>query len=81
MLLHTLAVALSFGLALEGLASPLQYSKREVPITHTIHERHTSSMGQRWMKRDKLSSTAVLPMRIGLKQSNLDLGHTRLMEM
>lgn len=85
MLFRPLVVALGFGLALEALASPLPHSdasrKREVPTTHALHERHTGSMANRWAKREKLPGTAILPMRIGLKQSNLDKGHDRLMEM
>jgi tripeptidyl-peptidase I len=86
MLFRSLVVALGLGLALEVLASPLLRSddaprKRDVTSTHAIHERHTPRMSQQWAKRDKLPGTAVLPIRIGLKQSNLDAGHDRLMEM
>jgi tripeptidyl-peptidase I len=85
MLLRTLVAALSLGITLKGLASPLLHSdslkKREVPNSHAVHERHTPRMTQRWAKQEKLPSTAVLPMRIGLKQSNLDMGRNLLMEM
>lgn len=85
MLFHSLVAALGLGLALEVLASfPLLSEasrKREVPNTHAVHQRHTPRMVQQWAKRDKLPSTTILPMRIGLKQSNLDMGRNRLMEM
>ena len=85
MLFRSLVAALGLGLALEVMASPLLHSdaprKREVPNTHAVHERHTPRMVEQWAKRDKLPSTTVLPIRIGLKQSNLDIGHNRLMEM
>ncbi|KAH8817299.1 Pro-kumamolisin, activation domain-containing protein [Xylogone sp. PMI_703] len=85
MLFRSLVAAFGLGLALESLASPLLHpdapKKREVPNTHALHERHTSSMAKHWAKREKLPRTAVLPMRIGLKQSNLDMGHSRLMEI
>jgi tripeptidyl-peptidase-1 len=85
MLFRSLIAALGLQLGLEVLASPLLRSdgprRREVPNTHALHERHTPHMAQQWSKQGKLSSTTVLPMRIGLKQSNLDIGHDRLMEM
>lgn len=86
MLFRSLVAALGAGLALEVLASPLlrdatALKKREVPATHSLHERHTPQMAQHWAKRAKMPRQTVLPMRIGLKQSNLDAGHDRLMEM
>ncbi|KAH8883712.1 subtilisin-like protein [Thozetella sp. PMI_491] len=85
MLLRLLVVALGLGLAPEVLASPLLPSdaprRREIPNTHISHERHTPRMTQQWEKRNRLPAKTVLPMRIGLKQSNLDLGHNRLMEI
>jgi tripeptidyl-peptidase I len=85
MLFYSLVAASCFGLALEVLASPLQPSdtsrKRDVLSTHAVHEYLTPRIAQQWAKRDKLPSTTILPIRIGLKQSNLDTGHDRLMEM
>ena len=49
--------------------------------THVLHERHAPHMAQHWEKRDKLDKTAILPMRIGLTQSNLDRGHEKLIAM
>jgi tripeptidyl-peptidase-1 len=52
-----------------------------VPNSHVLHEKRNPSSSKHWMKRDKLSSTAILPMRIGLKQRNLHRGHEFLMDM
>lgn len=76
MLHQTLLVALAAGLA---LASPIQ--KREVPASHRVHERHLPHWSTQWTKRSKVPSSEVLPMRIGLKQSNLEAGRERLLEM
>ncbi len=86
MLFHSLVAAFGLGLALEVVASPLLrdaslVKKREVPTTHSLHERHPPHMAQHWTKRSKVARNTILPMRIGLKQSNLDAGHDRLMAM
>ncbi|KAJ3559780.1 hypothetical protein NPX13_g9488 [Xylaria arbuscula] len=79
---NSLLTALTAGLALKAVASPLSTPKRrEVPTTHTLHERHASHWGHMWTKRMKVPAYATLPMRIGLKQSNLEAGHERLMEI
>lgn len=51
-----------------------------VPNSHVVHEKRDVTPS-RWVKREKLSPRDVLPMRIGLKQRNLDLGHDFLMEV
>ncbi len=87
MLFRQLVAAFGLGLALEVLGSPILHAsdeavlKREVPSTHAVHERHTSQMAQYWAKRDRVPRNTMLPMRIGLKQTNLDAGHDRLMAM
>ncbi|KAK8022785.1 Tripeptidyl-peptidase sed1 [Apiospora rasikravindrae] len=89
MLIHSLVTALATGLILETVAnpvavprrSPASLRKREIPATHNLHERHVPRLGQQWTKRAKVHSRAILPMRIGLKQSNLDAGHDRLMDI
>ena len=85
MLFRSLVAVLGLLQTAEVLASPLLHSsssrKRDVPHTHAIHERHTSRMSDQWVKRDKLPGVTVLPVRIGLRQSNLDKGHGRLVEM
>ncbi|KAK8075930.1 hypothetical protein PG994_003202 [Apiospora phragmitis] len=89
MLIQSLVTALATGLILETVANPVvvqrrsppSLKKREVPATHNLHERHVPRLGQHWTKRAKVHSRAILPMRIGLKQSNLDAGHDRLMDI
>lgn len=76
MLPQILLAAVATGLALAG---PLK--KREVPNTHRLHERHQPHWSAQWTKRWKVPSTRVLPMRIGLKQSNLEAGREKLYEM
>ncbi|KAK8109283.1 hypothetical protein PG984_015084 [Apiospora sp. TS-2023a] len=90
MLIQSLVTALTTGLILETVANPVavprgkissSLKKREVPATHKLHERHVPRLGRQWTKRAKVYSRAVLPMRIGLKQRNLDAGHDRLMDI
>ena len=84
MLLRCVLAAITSGLALEAVASPLSrdaVKERRVPSTHTLHERHVPRLVRHWTKRDMVPRSAVLPMRIGLKQMNVDAGHERLMDM
>jgi tripeptidyl-peptidase-1 len=34
-----------------------------------------------WVKRELVDAEATIPVRIGLKQSNVDAGHDLLMDM
>lgn len=87
MLLHSLVVSLTSGIALEALAGPISEPfagarvRREVPTSHNLHERHLPHLSQKWLKRSKVPDDQVLPLRIGLKQCNLEAGHDRLMDM
>lgn len=47
---------------------------------YVVHERRVESMS-RWHKRDRVQSNALLPMRIGLTQTNLDDGYDHLMDV
>lgn len=40
--------------------------------SHSLHERR-SDIPDGWTRRDALDRRAVLPMRVGLKQRNLDM--------
>ncbi|TVY55396.1 Aorsin, partial [Lachnellula suecica] len=62
------------------LALSVSARSAAVPNTHVVHEKREVTSRQ-WVKRGKLSSSAVLPMRIGLKQQNLHLGHDLLMDV
>lgn len=51
-----------------------------LPAHHEVHERRESTH-PRWAKRDRVEPHKLLPMRIGLTQSNLDNGYEQLMEV
>ena len=76
--------------ALSGLVLPAsggrvhsrdRLSPRRVPPSHTVHERHAESHLEGWVKHDLVHAESTLPVRIGLRQSNVDAGHERLMDM
>ena len=50
------------------------------PSTHVVHERR-DYVPRAWVKWSKLDARVKLPVRIGLTQRNLDLGHDLLMEV
>jgi len=50
------------------------------PIKHVQHEKRQTPSSD-WVKVARIEGTAILPMRIGLTQSNLDKGHDLLMEV
>ena len=56
-------------LAVSVVASPFS--------THVVHERRSHAPNG-WTKRSQLHRNAILPMRIGLKQSNIDRGYEYL---
>jgi tripeptidyl-peptidase I len=57
MLLDSLVATLASGLIIGALAGPLSHdyagarAKREVPSSHSLHERHLPHWGQQWTKR------------------------------
>lgn len=56
-----------------ALASP-------APRNYVVHERR-DALPSVWVEESRLDKSAMLPMRIGLTQSNLDRGHDLLMEV
>lgn len=70
--MHLTTFTLIGALAAVASAAPL--------AADTVHERR-DYVPSAWTKRDRLDSTAVLPVRIGLTQSNLDRGYELLMEV
>lgn len=52
-----------------------------VPKSHVLHEKRDATTSHQWVKREQIPSSAILPMRIGLKQQNLENGHDYLMDM
>jgi tripeptidyl-peptidase-1 len=56
--------------------------RRRFPPSHVLHERHTPEHTEGWaVVVERPDPKASLPMRIGLKQSNLDRGHELLMDV
>ncbi|PYH83323.1 subtilisin-like protein [Aspergillus uvarum CBS 121591] len=49
-------------------------------VKHVLHEKRGRDSSD-WVKRARVDSHAVLPMRIGLAQSNLEKGYDYLMEV
>jgi tripeptidyl-peptidase-1 len=69
---------LSSGIFALSLAVTVQCAA--VPNSHALHERREVASSQ-WVKREKIPSLELLPMRIGLKQRNLDRGYDLLMHV
>ena len=51
-----------------------------VPSTHEVHERR-DTLHSSWTKRHRVESHKLLPMRVGLTQSNLENGYDLLMDV
>lgn len=52
-----------------------------IPTTdHVVHERR-DFLPSHWTEEGRLDGDAVLPVRIGLTQSNMDRGHDMLMDL
>lgn len=49
-------------------------------IKHVLHEERTVQ-SRDWTKGARIEKTAVIPMRIGLTQTNLEKGYDYLMEV
>jgi tripeptidyl-peptidase-1 len=87
MLLYLRLAVLVSCLIFGAIAGPLSYehtearTRRQVPSSHSLHERHLPHWSEQWTKRSKVLDTQILPMRIGLKQGNLGEGHNKLMDM
>ncbi|CAK7264281.1 hypothetical protein SEPCBS119000_000908 [Sporothrix epigloea] len=68
--------------AANNVAEPAsKKTKRVIPDTHALHERQPLSWASRWQRTKRAAPDAILPMRIGLKQRNIDEGHDRLMTL
>ena len=47
---------------------------------HAIHEKRDYTPSS-WEKRDRVPATATIPVRVGLRQSNLEKGYDFLMDV
>jgi len=50
------------------------------PVKHVLHEARQMPTSD-WVKGARIEGSAVLPMRIGLTQTNLEKGYDYLMEV
>jgi len=56
-------------------------SAAPAPPSHVVHEKRETQLGK-WARRDvKLNRDAIIPMSIGLTQSNLGSGYDFLMDV
>lgn len=62
-------------------SSKASQTKREIPDSHRLHERQNSDWEGQWEKQIRVPANGLLPMRIGLVQSNIDEGARRLQKM
>ena len=53
---------------------------RPAPPTHVVHEKRHEGM-RTWVKRERVAGDAILPIKIGLTQQNLDKGYDYLMDV
>ncbi len=51
-----------------------------IPSHYEVHEKR-ETLHPRWTKRDRVESHKLFPMRIGLTQTNLDMGYEHLMDV
>jgi tripeptidyl-peptidase-1 len=69
--LKTLLSLLAFAVVLNAVA---------IQLHHEVHEKRVS-LPSRWTKKDRVESHKLLPMRIGLTQTNLETGYDSLMDV
>lgn len=50
------------------------------PLKHSVHEKRSTPLAG-WTKAARLEKDAIIPMRIGMTQTNLDKGYDFLMEV
>ncbi|KAI0809624.1 peptidase S8/S53 domain-containing protein [Xylaria sp. FL0064] len=87
MFLPYIVAALASGFALEILANPVSrrieaaVQKRYIPTTHDLHERHEPHWSRHWDKKARLPGSKVVPMRIGIKQGNIEAGQAKLLDI
>lgn len=74
MALRATVLLLTLGLAWTADAAPSR------DVKHVLHEKR-DSLPERWTKRDRVPRDKLLPMRIGLAQSNLDKAYEHLLDV
>ena len=79
MLLYA-AIWAAFYLRVLGSPAP-SHQYGQMPHHSVVHERHEQRHLEGWSKAEPAELQALLPIRIGLTQSNLQKGHDMLMDM
>lgn len=79
-LLGALVTSSALASPLNGNGIQLVHPKREVPNSHILHERQLPHWSRTWEKKSRVKRSTLLPMRIGLRQTNLQEGHDLLMD-
>lgn len=62
------------------LAVPALALPSSIHVNHVVHEKR-DTIQRKWVRSSDLHPDYVLPARVGLKQSNLELGEQYLSEM
>lgn len=76
MALRATLLLISLGLAWTADAAPLNGNE----VKHVVHEKR-DTLPARWTKRDRVPRNKLLPMRIGLTQSNLEHAYDHLLDV
>jgi hypothetical protein len=76
----SLTVSMRFSTLLLGALGVCAAQAAVIPPTHVVHEKR-HALPRKWVKRDRILPEAILPIRIGLRQRNLDQGHSFLMDV
>lgn len=63
-----------------AIAALVNVNAAPAPLRHVLHEER-STPSRDWVKGARIEKDAVIPMRIGLTQTNLDMGYDYLMEV
>jgi tripeptidyl-peptidase-1 len=63
-----------------AIAALVNAAPAPAPINHVVHEERTIP-SRDWTKGARIEKSAVIPMRIGLTQTNLDKGYGYLMDV
>lgn len=73
---YSFTAALLGALAVQALALP------STPyVNNAVHEKRNEIQQRRWVRGNPVEADHILPVRVGLKQSNLDKGMEYLLEV
>jgi tripeptidyl-peptidase-1 len=72
---------LSIGVALGALLLSVKSAALPSVASNLVVHEKRHAPPTRWLKRDRIPRNSILPVRIGLTQSNLEKGHDFLMDV